>query len=65
MFPVLYFILFLWSITSLLYALIKRDERAIEAFVIMTPLFYISVGDYVFCSNHLAFLPFIVSIYSR
>ena len=45
LFPIVYFILFLWSIVSLLYALIKRHEIAIEAFIILAPNLWIMVNN--------------------
>lgn len=43
--PIAYFILFLWSVTSLLYALIKRHEIAIETFIILAPNLWIMLNN--------------------
>lgn len=42
------FILLLWGITSLLYALIKQHQDGIIAFVILTPNVYISLSNFVY-----------------
>lgn len=43
--PIAYFILFLWSVTALLYALIKRHEIAIETFIILAPNLWIMLNN--------------------
>jgi len=64
MFPIIYFILFLWSITSLLYALIKRDETAIETFVILIPILYITLSDLIFQSASVIYSPLISNLFA-
>lgn len=52
MIAILDLILFLWSFTCLLYALIKRHETAIETFVILTAMLFIKLNDIVYFSNY-------------
>jgi hypothetical protein len=40
-------ILFLWSIVSLIYALIKRHQEGIQAFVILVPNLGIMVSNII------------------
>jgi lysozyme family protein len=47
MFILAYFMLFLWSITSLLYALIKQHEVGINTFTVLTPYLWITVHSYM------------------
>lgn len=45
LFPIIYLILFLWSVASLMYALIKRHQTAIEAFSILIPNLWIMLNN--------------------
>jgi hypothetical protein len=63
--PYLYLILFIWSITSLLYALIKRNETALETFAILVPLLYITISNILSNSYSIVYLPFLWKIYAR
>jgi hypothetical protein len=62
MLPPLYFILFLWSIISFLYALIKRDETAIEVFIILIAFLYITLSN-IMKSDYMIYSPLIIRIF--
>jgi len=62
MFPPFYFILFLWSIISFLYALIKRDETAIEVFIILIAFLYITLSN-IMKSDYMIYSPLIIRIF--
>jgi len=62
MFPPFYLILFLWSIISFLYALIKRDETAIEVFVILIAFLYITLSN-IMKSDYMIYSPLIIRIF--
>ena len=62
MFPPFYLILFLWSIISFLYALIKRDETAIEVFIILIAFLYITLSN-ILKSDYMIYSPLIIRIF--
>jgi len=62
MFPPFYLILFLWSIISFLYALIKRDETAIEVFIILIAFLYITLSN-IMKSDYMIYSPLIIRIF--
>jgi hypothetical protein len=60
--PPIYFILFLWSVISFLYALIKRDETAIEVFIILIAFLYITLSN-IMKSDYMIYSPLIIRIF--
>jgi hypothetical protein len=64
-FELAYFILFLWSIVCLLYALIKQDQNAIQVFLILAAMLYITVSDIINFSSYVIYSPILNTLYGK